>query len=205
MAYDATKVVASRDYKFYTVNWSVNTALPNSNTVPWGNAWGNAGNMTSPWVESGYLSGGIDFTSAVERTDIRVDQELEPIYRVATARDTRIRTGLAEFSPNNILAATGQGAVNTVAANVNTKGHSDWDLTSNINTRYLSAGFDLLSPGDSEAIRGVVYKGQMLGSFSMPIRPTELVVIPLELAALPDTSVTPARIATIRDVIPITA
>lgn len=201
MAYDATQVLVSRDYKFYTVNFSVNTALPNSNTVPWGNAWGNAGNMTSPWVESGYLIGGMDFTAAVERTEIRVDQELEPIYRPATSRDTRIRTGLAEFTPANILAATGQGTVNTTAANTNVKGQIDWDLTATINNRYLAAGADILHPGNNEPIRLLVYKGQMLGSVSLPVRPTEAAVIPLELAALPDTTTSPAQIAKIRKVL----
>ncbi len=200
MAYDSSKVLFSRDYKFYTVNFSVNTALPNTNSVPWGNAWGNAGNMTSPWVETGYLSGGMDFTSEVSRTEIRVDQELEPIFRPATGRDTRIRTGLAEFDPSNILNATGQGTVNTVASNTGVRGYKDWDMTSQINARYLAAGADILHPGDSEAVRILVYKGQVLGSFSLPVRPADLVVTPLELAALPDTTTTPAQIAKIRDV-----
>lgn len=204
MAYDSTKVLVSRDYKFYTANFQANTALPNSNTIPWGNAWlngGSPGNMNPSWVETGYLSGGMDFTSAIERTETRVDQELDPIYRPATGRDTRIRTGLAEFSPANILAATGQGAVNTNAAASNVKGQSDWDLTSTVNSVYLAAGADILHPGDNEAVRILVYKGQVLGSPSVPVRPAELVVIPLELAALPDTTTSPSRIAKIRDVI----
>lgn len=201
MPYDATQVLASRDYKFYTVNFSVNTALPNSNTVGWGNAWGNAGNMTTPWVETGYLIGGMDFTSAVERAEIRVDQELEPLLRPATGRDTRIKTGLAEFTPANIKAAVGQGTVNTVAANTNVKGQSDWDLTSTINNNYLAAGADILHPGNNEPVRILVYKGQVLGSVAVGIRPTEAVVIPLELAALPDTTTTPAQIAKIRKVL----
>lgn len=200
MAYDATKVLVSRDYKFYTVNFNANNVLPNANSVPWGNAWGNSGNMTSPWVESGYLIGGMDFTSAIERTETRVDQELDPIYRPATGRDTRIKTGLAEFSPTSIKNATGQGTVNTVASNTNVRGYSQWDLTSTVNSNYLSAGADILHPGDSEAVRIIVYKGQVLGSPSVPVRPAEPVVTPLELAALPDTSASPSRIAAIQDV-----
>lgn len=200
MAYDANQVLFSRDYKFYTVNFSVNTALPNSNSVPWGNAWGNAGNMTSPWIESGYLIGGMDFNAQVTRGEIRVDQELEPIGRPATARDTRIKTGLAEFTPANILNATGQGTVNTVASNTNVRGQIDWDMTSNINTRYLAAGADILHPGNSEAVRVLIYKGQVLGSVSLPVRAAEPVVTPLELAALPDNTTTPSQIAKIRKV-----
>lgn len=200
MAYDATQVLFSRDYKFYTVNFSVNTALPNTNSVPWGNAWGNAGNMTSPWVETGYLIGGMDFTTQVQRAEIRVDQELEPIGRPATGRDTRIKTGLAEFTANNILSATGQGTVNTVASNVGVRGHIDWDMTSTVNTRYLAAGADILHPGNSEAVRVLIYKGQVLGSVALPVRASEPAVIPLELAALPDTTTSPAQIAKIRKV-----
>ena len=89
------------------------------------------------------------------------------------------------------------------AATQSVKGHSDWDLTAQINNRYLAAGADILHPGNNEAERVIIYKGQMLGSVALPVRPTEAAVIPLELAALPDTTTSPAQIAKIRKVLAI--
>lgn len=197
MAFNQANVLATRDYKVYTAPWAGANVIP-ANTVVYPTAWG------APFTESGYVDGGLHFTSSVERAEIRVDQELDPVLRPATGRDVRMNTNLAEFKPSNILDATGQGAVTTVAANSTTRGYSDWDLTSSIVTNFISAGFDLLHNGDGQSVRVLGYKGQVLGSPTFDFTADNKVVIPLEIQLLPDTTTSPARIAKIRDIEPMT-
>jgi len=201
MAFNQAKVLASRDYKVYVVDWDNDNAIP-ADTVLYGTTWGTVGTMPAPWVESGYVDGGLHFTSSVDRAEIRVDQELDPVLRPATGRDVRMSTNLAEFSPTNILDATGQGAITTVAAGVGTRGHSDWDLNSTIAENYISLGFDIQHNGDDEAVRVIGWKGQVMGSPTLDFTADNKAMIPLEVQLLPDTTVTPARIAKIRDIEP---
>lgn len=202
MAFDQSKVLATRDYKVYTVPWDASNDIP-ADTVLYGSAWSTPVGQSAPYVESGYVDGGLHFTSSVERSEIRVDQELDPVLRPATGRDVRMSTNLAEFGPSNILNATGQGALTTVAATSAVRGHSDWDLTSSIAENYLTVGFDLQHNGDDEAVRVIGWKGQVLGSPTFDFTADNKVVIPLEVQLLPDTSDSPARIAKIRDIEPI--
>lgn len=197
---DQTRVVASRDTKVYYVNWSANSTIP-ADTVDWGTTWGTPTPQSSAWIDAGYTSGGLHFSTELTRADIRVDQELDPVLRPATARQTRMTTNLAEFTVGNIKVGTGQGVTNTVAANVNARGHDDWDLNSNIANQYLSVGFDVKAPGDNEALRFVGWKCQVLGSPTFNLTGEAALLIPFEMALLPDTSSSPARIAKIRDVI----
>lgn len=200
MAFDQTKVLATRDYKVYTVPWDDTNVIP-LDSVSYGTTWGTPSGQSAPYVESGYVDGGLHFTSSVERAEIRVDQELDPVLRPATGRDVRMNTNLAEFGPANIANATGQGAITTVAAGTG-RGHTDWDLDSTIDENYLTVGFDLQHNGDAEAVRVLGYKGQVLGSPTFDFTADNKVVIPLEVQLLPDTSTNPARIAKIRDIEP---
>lgn len=201
MAFNQAEVLATRDYKVYTVPWSSTNNIP-ADTVLYGTNWATPAGQSAPYVESGYVDGGLHFTSSVERSEIRVDQELDPVLRPATGRDVRMSTNLAQFTGPNILAATGQGAITTVAAGT-ARGHTDWDLNSSIAENFLTVGFDLDHNGDTEAVRVIGWKGQVLGSPTFDFTADNKVVIPLEVQLLPDTTSVPARIAKIRDIIPI--
>lgn len=201
MAFNQANVLATRDYKVFTAPWDEENDLP-ADSVEYATAWGTVGAMPSPWVESGYVDGGLHFTSSVERAEIRVDQELDPVLRPATGRDIRMTTNIAEFTPANIANSTGQGSTSTVAAGSGTKGHTDWSLTSTIAENYLSIGYDLQHNGDDEAVRVIGYKGQVLGAPTFDFTADNKVLIPLEVQLLPDTSDSPARIAKIRDIEP---
>lgn len=200
MAFNQENILASRDYKVYTVDWDATNVLP-ANTVNYGTTWGTPSGQSDPWVESGYVDGGLHFTSSVERSEIRVDQELDPVLRPATGRDVRMSTNLAEFTPANIQDATGQGALTTVAPGSGTKGYTDWDLNSSIAENYISVGFDIQHNGDGQEVRVVGWKGQVLGSPTFDFTADNKAIIPLEVQLLPDTSATPARIAKIRDLV----
>jgi hypothetical protein len=191
---DSTKVIASRNMLVYVAPYSISNALP-ADTVLWGTTWGGS------FVDQGYTSGGVHFTTEVTRGEIRVDQELDPVLRPATARTASMNTNLAQFSGAAIVSATGQGSVTTLAATTAVRGHDDYALGSTVVDNFYAIGFDLLAQ-DNEAIRVVGWRWQPTGSPTFDFTPEAAALIPLNGSMLPDTSTTPARIATIRDIIP---
>lgn len=178
----------------YTAPWAGAVAAP-ADTIIWGTAWG------ATWVESGLLSGGVRINSELTRGEVRVDQLLEPVVRPATGRSTTFETRVAELRASSIKDAVGQGSVTTVAPTTGVRGHDDWDLTDVVSNAFISAGLDALHSGDNEAIRAIVWKSQPVAGMSLAFTSEDLAGITFQVAAFPDTSVNPARIMKIRDVI----
>lgn len=184
----------------YTVPWHATVTTP-ADTVAYGTAWATPAGQTGVWTEVGYTDGGVNVSLTVDRGEIRVDQELEPILRPATGRTTTFETTLAQFTAANLKNAAGQGAITTVAAGAGTRGHDDLDISSTIADNYIAAGLDFLHPGDNEAFRVFVWKALPQGGVSAAFNPDDKATIPFALNAFPDTSTNPARILKFRDVI----
>jgi hypothetical protein len=201
MAVDATKVVATRDIKVYTVPFSSTNAIP-ADTILWGTAWGTPAGQSAPYVEVGYTDGGLNFSIEVTRGEIRVDQEVDPILRPVTGRNMRLSTSLAEFTAANLQSAAGQGTATTLAAASGVRGHDDLAISSTVADNFRTVGYDVKNQGDSEAIRIIGWKGLPSGAVAGTINPTDKATIALDMTLHPDTSVTPARILLFRDIIP---
>lgn len=182
----------------YYVAASTTNLLP-VNTILWGTAWGTPPAQTSPWIAAGYTSGGVHFSTEVTRGEIRVDQELDPVLRPATARTASMNTNLAEFTMANLATATGQGSVATIAAGAGTRGQDEWTMGSTVADTFFSIGFDLRHQ-DNEAVRVVGWRWQPIGSPTFDFTPETPALIPLNGSLLPEPI--SGRIATIRDVIP---
>lgn len=197
---DATKVLATRDFLVYTVPWDTTNIIP-ADTVLWGTAWGTPAGQSDPYVNVGYTIGGLNFSIEINRAEIRVDQELDPILRPATGRNMVLSGDLAEFTAANIKDAAGQGAITSVAPGVGTRGHDDLDISSTIEDNYLTIGFDIKHQ-DDEAFRIIAWKTLPSGAVNGQIRPTDAATIALSGQCFPDTSTSPARIIKMRDVIP---
>jgi len=201
---DASQVISGRDFIVYTTPWDEDVTTP-LDTVAYGTPWGTPASMNAAWSAMGYTDGGVNVGIEVTRGEIRVDQELEPILRPATGRNTTFQTNLAQFTPAAIKSASGQGAITTVAATTGARGHDDLDITSTIADSYIAAGLDFKHPGDLEAFRVFVWKCIVLGSVTAAFNPTDKAIIPFNVNALPDTTTSPARILKFRDVSPIAA
>jgi hypothetical protein len=197
---NAAAVIAGRDYKVYQVPYSSTNLIP-VDTVAYGTAWATPPGQSLPWVESGYVTGGLHFSIGQDFSEIRVDQEVDPILYVPNGRDLRMSTTIAEITAANIKATTGTGTITTVAAASGTRGHDDLDITGTIVLAFTSVGFDIKAPGDGEAFRIVGWKCLPTGAPSIDIVTTDAAGIAFEARCLPDTSVTPARVMKIRDVI----
>jgi hypothetical protein len=200
---DALQVLQTRNFWAYTVPYNTLNDLP-PDTVDWGEAWGTAGTMPAPWVLQGYTDGGLHFGTDITRTEVTVDQSLDPVLRPATARAATMSFNLAEMSPAKIQLASGQGTLTTLAPIVGTKGHNDLDIGSIISDTFVSIGFDIQTQ-DLEPLRFLGYRCQMSGTMALDFTVDAKAMVPVEATLLPDTSVSPARVAKIRDVIPATA
>lgn len=192
---DQTRVIAGRNFAVFGADWASGNAMP-ADTVLFGTSWGGT------FANLGYTVDGLHIAMGIERTEVRVDQELDPVMRIASGRDIRFTTSLAEMSAANIKLTSGMGAITTVAAGV-ARGHDQLDIGSAVTEQFKSVGYDVLNPGDSEVFRFMVWKGLPVGSPTIDITPEDPAQLALEVAAVPDTSSTPTRIVSIRDVIPI--
>lgn len=191
---NALAVIQTRDTLLYEKTYDAANAMP-ADTVAWGTAW-------SGYTALGYTDGGTEFRASLSFADVNVDQELDALYQVPTGRDLGLSTNLAEVNPANMKLATGMGTTATVAAGSGTRGHDDLAISSTIAQVFQTVGLDVRNPGDSEAIRILLYKAFPVGSPTLPFRPADKAVIAYNARAYPDSSVSPSRIALLRDVIP---
>lgn len=205
MAGNQAAVISGRDLIVYSVAYHSSTTTP-ANTVVWGTTWGTPVGQTGAYVDVGYTDGGVDISFEVTRGEIRVDQELDPVLRPLTGRNTTFKTALAEFTPANLYAAAGQGSLTTVAAGGGLRGYTDLDLSSTIADNYRTVGLDFLHPGDSEAFRVFVWRCLPSGAVDAKFNPEDKALIPFEMSAFPDSAGTPTnRILKYRDMTPVAA
>jgi hypothetical protein len=191
---NANAVIAGRQFLVYSAPHAASNDLPADN-VTYGSDWGE------PWVNRGYTHGGLQLSMGLERGEIRVDQEFDPVFRPITGRTITLSTELAEMTPENLRLASGLGTIQSVAPGAGTRGHDDLVITSDVSETFNSWGYDIRQP-DGEAFRVIVYKGIATGSPQPQFTPDNPATIALEISALVDTSTNPARIAKVRDVLP---
>jgi hypothetical protein len=108
MPNDATKVLAGRDFIVYTAPYLSTNLFPTQS--PWGTDWG------APYTNRGYTVGNVRATVGFTRTDIRVDQLIDPVARIATGRTITLATALAQITAANLRDATGNGTVTSFVA-----------------------------------------------------------------------------------------
>lgn len=191
---DASAVVSGRNYMAYSAAWNATTKLP-ADTVDYGTAWGTPSGQTGAWTNRGYTSGGLGFSMNVQRGEIRVDQEFDPIVRPITSRTIQLTTSFAEMTPANLQLASGMGTLDTSVPE-----HVDLDIETTVTDAYYSWGFDILQP-DGFPFRVLVGKGIATGTPAPRFTPDAAAVIALQVDALVDTSTTPDRVVKVRDII----
>jgi hypothetical protein len=105
---DATKVLAGRNFNVFAAPYLTTNTFPAQS--PWGTDWG------APYVNKGYTSGNVRVTVGFTRTDIRVDQLIDPVARIATGRTISLNTALAQITAANLRDGTGNGTVTSFVA-----------------------------------------------------------------------------------------
>lgn len=193
---DATAVVAGRQFWVWEDDWAAANALPPVTIL--------YGQPLTGYNKLGYTSGGLGMAWNLQRGTINVDQELEPVMRPVQSRELTLDSNLAEFTPDNILLATGQGSIDRVPAGPAARGSETLNITSDVVEKYKTVIFDIQQQ-NLEALRIAAWRSIATGSPSPRIEPTNPAVIVYQVSALPDSSTTPARIVAVERVLPMTA
>lgn len=196
MPFNANEVIAGRNFRVYSAPYATSNALP-EDTVDYGTDWG------SPWENAGYTTGGLQLQVQVQRGEIRVDQEFDPVFMPITNRSVTLSCELAQITAANYLKATGVGNVNSVAPTSTSRGHDEYQVTSQVSQLFFSWGYDILQP-DGMPFRVFVPRGMATGSPQTQFKPDAAATIQLQVTALVDTAHS-GLIAAIRDVLPPTA
>ena len=198
MAKTPAKVQQTRNIAARLAAYASTNEIP-ANTVVWDGVWGGS------WTDAGYTSGGLHFSTEVPRAGIEVDQELDPIFLVATGRTATMNTNLSEFDVDSIVIGTGQGSVTTLAATTSARGYDEWAMGSTVSDTGYAIGFDI-DGRDGEPIRFIGWNGFPNAGMTLDFvkDSTTGALIPLSFQLTPD-SANSNRIATIRDVTPISA
>ena len=180
----------------YSAPYADDNAFP-ALTVSYGADWAD------PWVDRGYTQEGAEWEITHDYADIEVDQELSSILTVPSGQTAVMRTNLAEFKMENIVLATGQGAVTTTAAGAGTRGANLYELTGTIGDNLYSWGMDFRKNDDGEALRAAIWRGKPIGSMAATFGVADANPrVPIEVRGYPDTAGTPARrIMSIQDVL----
>lgn len=191
MAYTVENIVAGRNSIVYRKAYSSSNDFPT--LAAYGTAW-------TGYTDVGGTQEGTEIEVTTETSDIFIDQSLDPVLTIFASRDSRLRTNLAEFTTANLLAATGQGSIDTLAAGA-ARGHSTWILDDTLTFTYYTWGVEAENPGDDEAIQWLVYRALAAGSITSRIGVADdNAKIPIEVRALAGH---PDGILAIRDVTPI--
>jgi hypothetical protein len=198
---DSSKVLASRDLIMYYKTWHSTNRFP-ADTVVWGTAWATPSGQTGAWVDGGYTQGGLGFSAEISRTDIRMDQSLDPVLRPATGRTVTMTAQLGEFDLDSVVVATGQGAVTTLAATTAARGYDEWSMGSTVADNFYSMAYDIKHPGDDEAVRILGVYAQPTGAEAWTFGPEAAALTPFSVTLFPEP--TTGRVALIRDYTPIT-
>jgi hypothetical protein len=191
---NSNEVIAGRDVLVYTEPYTA------ANTFPTVTAWGTA--PGGAWVDQGYTKDGAHIQWRMQFQEYTVDQQLDPVARIPSQRDLRLRANLGQVDSAAMQVATGQGTTTVVAAGSGTRGTNTLVITGTIAANYYSTYFDVRSPVSGEAARIVGWQGRSVGDINIDFHIPDLAQVNLELALVPDTSVSPARIAQLQVILP---
>lgn len=202
MAIATDKIVATRDSSVYYKTWHSTNRFP-ADTVVWPAAWGTPSGQTGAWVNAGATQGGLQFSSEISRTDIRMDQSLDPVKRPATGRTVTMSAQLGEFDLDTLVTATGQGDVTTLVPTTAARGYDEWAMGSTVADNFYSMAYDVLHDGDDESIWFSGWYVQPTGAQQWTIGPEAALLTPFTVTLFPEPST--GRVASIRDHTPISA
>lgn len=197
MANASALLVPGTNFRFLTGTYAASATDIPADTVAYGGAW------PAGWTDQGYTDTGIAFTLGRTYQDIMVDQEIDPVVILSTGRDVSVATQFAEFTISKLFTALGYGSTSGVAATSAVQGHDDLVIPGGAPAiTNIVAAFEAQAQ-DGAPFRALFYRANLHANTTVNIRKNATAAIPFTARALPDTSVTPSRVALIRKVRPI--
>lgn len=133
----------------------VGEALPNENTVAFGDAWG--GN----WTELGYTKGNLSCNYEFDVVEATIEQALGPVKRRKKSETAALETVLAEFTGDNLALVT-NGTLTPTAAGAAQVAKEEVDIGGKAALTQRAWGFEgeyVTDAGVSHPMRVFLYKG----------------------------------------------
>jgi hypothetical protein len=199
MAQNAGLVLATRQARMLTKDYAAANALP-ALTIDFNGDWG------AGWNDAGLTNGGIGTTISVDRGSIPVDQLFYDVLRPITGAAVRFDTNLAQFSPENLLRASGIGAMaDAVAPGAGTRGSETYEIAADFDDPEISVGWEAVQR-NGEAFRAIVPRGIPVSSPNPRVGQADTnAQIAFEVEALPPDDFEDHNLAEFVSVIPATS
>lgn len=193
---DAGLVLATRQARMMYKTYEATNDLP-ADTVDWGEDWGD------DYIDIGYTNGGIGTSMNVDRAEIRVDQLFYPVMRPITGGSIRFDTNLAEFSPENLLLASGIGTMaDGVAPGAGTRGHEELTIPANFEEQEFTIAWEAVKR-DGEAFRAIIPRSISVSSPNPRVGQADAnAQIAFEVEALPPDDAEDHDLAVFRSISP---
>jgi hypothetical protein len=188
MPQTVNEILAGRDVICYTEPFLT------ANTFPADSAWG-----TSPggsWVDQGWTKDGVAVRWRQQIQEYMVDQSLDPVVVIPLSRDLRFVATLGQVDMPALVVMTSTGTATGVASTAS--GTADFILTSAVSNQYFSIFFDIRNPATNDFAHFVGWRTRGVGDVDLHVHLADLPQMNMEMRALPDTSVSPARVAQLR-------
>ncbi len=182
------EILAGRDILVYTEPFLA------ANTFPADAVWGTA--PGGAWVENGYTKDGVVIRWRQQIQEYMIDQFIDPVVVLPLSRDLRFIAHLGQVNMPALTVSTGQGTASGVTGGAS--GTAGYTIAANAANAYYSIFFDVKNPVNNDFAHFVGWKTRGIGDIEIAIHLSDIASLNMEMRALPDDSVTPARIGQFR-------
>lgn len=151
---------------------------------------------TSPggsWTEAGYTKDGVAIRWRQQIQEYMVDQFVDPVLLLPMSRDLRFMASIGQMNMPDLTVAMGQGTASSTGTSAS--GTSSYTVAANSANNYYSVFFDVRNPINNDFAHFVGWFCRGVGDIEIRIHLADIVQVNMELRALPDGTVSPARVA----------
>lgn len=163
---------------------------------PVDSAWGTA--PGAQWTEDGYTKDGVTVRWRQQIQEYMIDQFVDPVLVLPLSRDLRFIANIGQVNMNDLTVATGQGSASGGLTAAGQTGVANYTVSANASNNYYSIYFDVRNPVQNDFARFIGWKTRGIGDIEIHVHLPDLAQLNIEMRALPDDSVNPARIAQFR-------
>jgi hypothetical protein len=164
---------------------AVGTALPDENTVGFGEEW------TAPWKECGYTNIPLSMSYAIEKYEVIPEQVVTAVKTLKTKETLTLETSLIEITGDNLKLAFPAATVTPTAADATHMGKTEVKGGGSPSVDTYAWGFEGEYKDDdnnSLPVRFLLYKGQAILNGQLQFAKSKEVGIPLQITGLADTT-----------------
>jgi hypothetical protein len=163
---------------------AVGEALPDENTVDYGDDWGGE------WEKVSYTTTPLTMSHSRETYEVEVEQSTAPVKEIITKEELTFETTLAEFIAENLVLALG-GSVTETVAGAGQRAMFEHEMGGESQLEEYAVGFEGQyrdSDGNVFPVRVLVYKAVITMNGQLQFSKKQESGIPIRVRAKADTT-----------------